>query len=94
MTERDELREKCVRAMVDAGNKHKRGHGTSWETMAIAFDSLHGLVRVNPIEATEDMQIAGVEADNNDSHLRGVWRVMSAAGDLTNAPEKRHDFDP
>lgn len=82
-----------------------------------AFDAQHGLARVCPIEATEEMIAAyrgALKAQHNsmspeeikeiwprrrikghghvfpkDMKAHARWRAMSAAGDLTNPPEKK-----
>lgn len=57
-----------------------------------AFDALHGIARVCAVESTSDMRIAGGEAQQRSIQEYGdpeiVWDAMSAAGDLTNGPEK------
>jgi hypothetical protein len=93
---RDEARAKCIEAMVEGGNKLRRGHGPSWETMAAAFDALHGIARVDPVEATEKMITAARAARQAHKDMSmpellddTLWRAMSAAGDLTNGPETK-----
>lgn len=57
-----------------------------------AFDSLHGIVFVDPIEATVEMIIAGREAvvrsRAGEASIES-YRAMAATGDLTNPPEKK-----
>jgi hypothetical protein len=60
-----------------------------------ALDSLHDIARVVPVEATEEMHVAAKNTREADK-TRGlptpwgkVWRVMSAAGDLTNPQERK-----
>jgi hypothetical protein len=75
-------RAKCIEAMVEAGPRASTY--LNWKKiMTAAFDSLHGIASVNPIEATDEMLNAWHQHDNPCS----AWRAMSAAGDLTNPPE-------
>ncbi len=73
------------------------GHSDLWMGAQILDDALHGLARVVPVEATEEM-IDG-ELDRRDRLTYGIgldersvsnaWRAMTAAGDLTNPPEEK-----
>jgi hypothetical protein len=82
---RDEYRARCIEAIA---------YGQKWEEVvekdvyrchaAKILDSLHGIARVVPIEATEEMSISGIDAAPGQT-----WRAMSAAGDLTNPPEQK-----
>lgn len=71
---------------------------TPWETMSpglrkgllenqlVAFDAQHGIVRVNPIEATEEMLTAAqMEAGDlcESYEYADLFRATSVAGDLT-----------
>lgn len=49
------------------------------------LDSLRGVARVNPIEATEEM----IEAGYNAFFTPDKWKAMSARGDLTNPPDTK-----
>jgi hypothetical protein len=52
------------------------------------FDSLHGIARVNPVEATDEMLLAASEFDENSQQVCcAIWRAMSTKGRLTNPPE-------
>ena len=62
----------------------------------IHFDALHDIARVDPIEATGKMIAASDIYWQSEfpgfptmADVEGMWRAMSAAGDLTNAPENR-----
>lgn len=94
-THRDDKRTECIEALRGAVNKEKRGNGMSWETAEVAFDSLRGLARVVPIEATEEMIVSGKQEYESDeiysreSIVKSVFQAMSSAGDLTNPPEKK-----
>lgn len=70
---------------------------TPWETMGprlrrgllenqlVAFNAQNGIVRVNPIEATEEMHAAANKEWDGRMSARsaGVWEAMSGVGDLT-----------
>jgi hypothetical protein len=73
---RDKHRAKCIEAM--AIGMTGCASDESIEDAAAAFDALHGIARVVPIEATEEMMGYGEDG------IREVWKEMSAAGDLTN----------
>jgi hypothetical protein len=79
---RDEHREKCIEVMASAYRRFDK----RLPAMQRAFDSLHGIARVVPIEATEEMRILGHDGYGVDG-MKGAWNEMSAAGDLTNPPE-------
>jgi hypothetical protein len=58
--------------------------------MTAAFDSLHGVAFVDPTEATEEMIKAGwwnAEYEGQKAPVAELYRIMAAAGDLTNPPE-------
>ena len=97
----DELRQKCFEAMATAV-AHQQGFRSFKNRAEIiaalikdltpAFDALHGLVYVTPIEATEEMIEAGadcgdwgpgIHCDGTDASPENCWRAMAAAGDLT-----------
>lgn len=59
------------------------------EEATAIFDAQHGLARVCPIEATEEMIAAARELRYMEPVLNQQWRLMSASGDLTNLPEKK-----
>lgn len=94
MTSRNEQRAKCIEAMAVADCELS---GELWNELSEAaredyrmnarplFDSLHGLARVNPIEATKEMVDPKVESEGQ----RRTWRYMSAAGDITNPPGEK-----
>jgi hypothetical protein len=84
---RDEHRAKCIEAMAaEISSVCAWPDNRSVEAAIRAFDSLHGIARVDPIEATEEMMTAGrVRTGIGDRHI--IWTAMSAAGDLTNPPE-------
>jgi hypothetical protein len=78
---REEHREMCIEAI------HRAAMTVTWEAAERAFDSLHGIVRVGPVEATEEMLHAALPISVRTSSDPELWRAMSAAGDLTNARE-------
>ena len=87
---KDEYRQKCIEAVEDTGLR--LGLMINEEDAQRIFDALHGLVYVNPIEATEEMIDAGVDCgdwgpgidcDGSDASPEKCWRAMAAAGDLT-----------
>jgi hypothetical protein len=83
---RDEHRAKCFEAMECAWPASVRVPPR--EALIAAFDALHGIARVNPIEATEEMVKAGRFADTNEGYyFSELWRAMSITGDLTDPPE-------
>lgn len=99
---REEHRAKCIEAMAFAWLKrrgYKPPYIPAWmvrqtiEEQTIAFDSLHGIVRVNPVEATGEMIEAGraanLEVNPTEGLYQRVFRAMSSRGDLTNQPEKK-----
>lgn len=71
---KDELRKQCIGAIKRSLTNRISLH----EDAEAAFDALHGLVRVVPIEATEEM---------NQVYWRSsagkLFDAMAAAGDLT-----------
>jgi hypothetical protein len=83
ISERDELRRKCIKAM---GNAYcARVSEGDWEfddLMVAAFDALQGIACVVPAEPTTKMQDAGYSADAMS--ISACWRAMAEAGDLTN----------
>jgi hypothetical protein len=81
---RDEHREKCIEAMHDAFYARTSGLPVSiHEALEAAFDALpSACADVVPVEVTEEMLMRG----HLQSTLPGVWRVMRAAGSLTNPP--------
>jgi hypothetical protein len=91
MTKRGELREKCLVAMATAAQTRFPGlrhadpvwlsHPDWLKICATAFDALHGIARVDPIEATEEMRKA---ATHYFSDPLTAFETISAAGDLTN----------
>jgi hypothetical protein len=58
------------------------------ENQLIAFNAQNGIVRVNSIEATEEMIEAGSGCSTGqyDDDAKEIWGLMSGAGDLTDAP--------
>jgi hypothetical protein len=92
MTARDEARAKCIEAMVQAYILRLKEYPLSsiFEGFTAAFDSLHGIARVNPIEATEEMMAAiNLNIIRGMSANEATYYDMSAAGDLTNPPETK-----
>lgn len=107
MTDRDKQRNVCIVEMlngyfsdlgipIDAVQNYLKHLGA----MTAAFDALHGIARVNAIEATNEMVKASRKATDklylenttrsfSDTELLPViFATMSAAGDLTNPPER------
>jgi hypothetical protein len=85
---RDEHRAKCIETMEIAGNRRiSEGEADLRAILTSAFESLHGIARVVPIEATKEMLHAALPMSVRTNPE--LWRAMSAAGDLTNAPENR-----
>jgi hypothetical protein len=88
----DEHRAKCIDAMIGAYVLQLKNDSCSSlrQCMTAAFDALHGIARVNPIEATEEMcQAAATLGDRvypGWPGVSGYWDAMSAAGDLTMPP--------
>ncbi len=87
---RDEHRAKCIEAMKAA--YVTRVAAGDWEfvdLMLAVFDSLANAgVRVDPVEATEEMRAASMwKQPKHRYYVDEEWRRMSAAGDLTNPPE-------
>jgi hypothetical protein len=88
---RDEHREECFEEMKAAAARQVGDLGVLgdvwWtEILTAAFDSLHGIARVVPVEATEEMLEERRDV-YTEYDARGIWRDMSAVGDLTNPPE-------
>jgi hypothetical protein len=85
----------CIDAMIEAYVLQLKNNSCSSlrQCMTAAFDALHGIARVNPIEATEEMcQAAATLGDRaypGWPGFSGYWDAMAAAGDLTRAPEKK-----
>lgn len=80
-----ELRLECAEAIAKAAN-------ISVRRAFLALDSLHGLARIVPIEATEVMVEAGMYVlglTMKPIVSEEVFHAMAAAGDLTNPPEKK-----
>jgi hypothetical protein len=93
MTTRDEARAKCIGAMYEACFEAMNGRYDQpteiWVNgFTAAFDALHGLATVNLPAATKEMLAVGNKIECGDP-LWLVWWAMSAAGDLTNPPEKK-----
>ena len=89
---RDEYRAKCIEAMKAAYARPGApfvGSLTPDEIftrrMTAAFDALHGIARVVPVEITEEM----MEAVDWQYPADLLFDTMSAAGDLTKPPEKK-----
>lgn len=86
---REKHREKCIEAIKLALQDQAciDLHGDDyWNHQAnAAFDALHGIARVTPIEATYRMLVEGDVC----STTSGQWCAMSAAGDLTNPPKAK-----
>jgi hypothetical protein len=88
-----EDRAQCIEAMALEELRYEHGLVTfSPQTIAIAkekaahiLDSLHGIARVNPIEATEEMVDAAFHCGS--AEYEDIFRAMAARGDLTNPPE-------
>jgi hypothetical protein len=84
---RYEQRAKCIEAIKRAYIA-AYGLGGVDAAFAAAFDSLHGIARVVPIEATEDMQHSGsIMIDGTWSEARMCYEEMTAIGVITNPPE-------
>jgi len=94
---RDEHRAKCIEAMAYSMSKWWiEENMAGWKYLATvmamtAFDALHGIARVVPIEATGKMIAASDIYWQSEfpgfptmADVEGMWRAMSAAGDLTN----------
>lgn len=84
---RDEHRAKCINEMAFRS-------GIDYDEAEVAFDSLHGLARVVPIEATEEMIKAGMAVlvpTMQPIVAEEVFHAMVAAGDLSNGPETNAD---
>lgn len=58
------------------------------ELFTAAFDALHGIAFVDPVEATEEMLDAVYDYNAPECSPCGEdWRIMASRGDLTNPPE-------
>jgi hypothetical protein len=93
----DEQRAKCIEAIKICHQTYEIGYFSDFHAARI-LDSLHGIARVDPIEATEEMLKAYCGALNIGGHghvfpekikAAARWSAMSAAGDLTNPPEQK-----
>lgn len=85
---RDEQRTKCFDAMEAAyETSRSSAPGAHRRSLAAAFDSLHGLAHVVPPEVTKEMNIAVIGYGRQGCGT--VFRIMAAAGDLTNPPEEK-----
>ena len=89
---RDEQRNACIEAMKESARSGqfqiKIGLWSNPDLVALftaAFNAIHGIAFVNPIEATYEMLVEG----DMCPAAAGKWRAMAAAGDLTNTPEKK-----
>jgi hypothetical protein len=87
---RNDHREACAWAIMRCMNwENSTG---KWIAAFAILDSLHGAgARVVPIEATEEMLDAAYYRGRADDFAeeREAWRAMSAAGDITNAPQNQ-----
>lgn len=89
---RDEYRKACIEAMEEAFYVRSSGEPASvYDCMVAAFDALHGVARVNQIEATEEMinTLDDSWFDVPICDIGEVFEILSATGDLTNPPEKK-----
>ena len=89
MTSRDEARAKCIE-VIGTALIATEDSGDVLVEAAAAFDALHGLARVVPVEATEKM-VAAVAYGTKEylRHVEAMFETMSTAGDLTNPPETK-----
>lgn len=80
----DEHREACIEALKVCYRTYNIGYFEAFQAAQL-LDSLHGIARVVPAEATGEMLKA--------AHMRGgyakLFEAMAAAGDLTNSPGDR-----
>jgi hypothetical protein len=96
-TSSDEHRAKCITSITKALYNAIPGSEESWpiwkaeEVATATFDALNGIARVDPIEATGKMIAASDIYWQSEfpgfptmADVEGMWRAMSAAGDLTN----------
>jgi len=89
--DKSELREKVIEAMAVA--IAESFDGLVWDELPdqwrqpyrdaakAVLDALHGIVRVNPPEATEEMCL--IARVNVLTNARALFKCMSAAGDIT-----------
>jgi hypothetical protein len=93
---RDERRAKCIETTADAlhdmTDDNPFPRRAELKIATFILDSLHGIARINPVEATEEMYAAGwneggTDYNMSEGDLRLLFEAMSAAGDLTNPPE-------
>ncbi len=89
----DEHRAKCIEAMCRVRVKQSDPSlNMIWqdffEEMMTIFDSLHGIARVVPVEATDEMIEELCSTGLYDDEANQLWRAASRVGDLTNPPEK------
>ena len=80
---RDEAREKCFEAQTLAYVKAWQAGESRLDCFRAAFDTLNGIARVVPIEATEEMIMHANLSSNRGAEM--MWKIMSTWGDLTNA---------
>jgi hypothetical protein len=80
---RDEHREACLGAIKAALEWH--GVADSSRVAPDVLDSIHGIARVVPAEATPKM-IEEYELSDYEN-IGEVWSALSALGDLTNPPD-------
>jgi hypothetical protein len=91
---RNEARTKCFDAMEAAYDRTRSSRaGAHRHSLAAAFDSLHGIAVICPVEATEEMRTAAYDEERRAGLNAGsaliLFRVMAAAGDLTKPSEKK-----
>jgi hypothetical protein len=89
MMTRDEDRAKCIEEMERAWMAHygidQGQFPFALRAMTAAFDSLHSIAVVCPVEITEEM----FNSIKKSASKEETFRAMSAAGDLTNGPEEK-----
>ena len=99
---RGEHRATCIEAMRAAYRTELNSDGRAEErqgglrAMTAAFDSLHGIAFVDPIEATEEMieegadMMSGLVSEGREGRAAvKIFAAMAARGDLTNTPEEK-----
>jgi hypothetical protein len=79
----DELRQKCLEAMGKAYcARVAEGNWKFDDLMVACLNSLHGIARLVPVEATDEMIKAG-ELEYEYLGIAEVFAAMSATGDIT-----------
>lgn len=94
---RDEQRNQCIEAMRNSWlrqRRHTLEEMAPWylqlitNEFTIAFDALHGIVRVSPLEVTEEAIELLMDGCTSRDEARIFYNEMMSEGDLTNAEKQ------